>query len=378
MTQGVSFPDTVGVGNIRLGTIERSGGIKWHQSAFLSSLPEEGVTLHDSADRTFTLYPDLSTLDEVPWLAGTRACLCEEAIEGTSQVSPRTYLLRVVQRCHLLGFDPRVSVQPQFRCLQVNGMADQANMARASRANLALPDLSAPWPLTLTRLFDRLVLFLRERGIRIEDGQGWREQDPGLYEITLSPGAPLAVADQATLLRDGIADIFRQLDLVALFGSLVDGEWIERPRAQIALSLWGQEIEPRNLFWDWERKDEEHMSLLLRRSLAALRAIFPGFASLTIPVLPDVAVKEGIRATAPNRLEARIMQACTGADTNFYIAIAVMLASVLYGIEHDGVWALDQQDKPFDRKSTSYARTAASAYLGEEFVEQYASVFVSA
>src|SRR5581483_8746995 len=165
----------------------------------------------------------------------------------------------------------------------------------------------------------------------------------------------------------------------------------------------------RNLFWDEE--GEEHMSETMRQFLAGVLDKLPEMMAFYAPVINSYKrYVEGtwaplnttwgmenrtcaVRIINNGKRAIRVENRVPGADANFYLVFAALLASGLYGIErklqlparlegnaYDPATIAQAiasgQIKPLARNlaaSTDLLENSefARAYLGEEFVEHY-------
>ena len=175
------------------------------------------------------------------------------------------------------------------------------------------------------------------------------------------------------------------------------------------MSLWDRNME-RNLFWD--ESAEGHMSPTMRQFLAGVLDKLPEFMALYAPVINSYKrYVEGtwaplnttwgmdnrtcsVRIINNSKRAIRVENRVPGADANFYLVFAAMLASGLYGIEHqlelparlDGnaYDAGNRYQQPLSAGTSSpLARNLTAAtdlleqsevareYLGTDFVEHF-------
>ena len=174
------------------------------------------------------------------------------------------------------------------------------------------------------------------------------------------------------------------------------------------MSLWDRNLE-RNLFWD--ENAEGRMSPIMRQFLAGLLDKLPEFMALYAPVINSYKrYIEGtwaplnttwgmdnrtcsVRVINNSKRSIRLENRVPGADANFYLVFSAMLASGLYGIEHqlelpdrlEGnaydpatvMAAIERgQIKPLARNLTAATdlleqSEVAREYLGTDFVEHF-------
>lgn len=174
------------------------------------------------------------------------------------------------------------------------------------------------------------------------------------------------------------------------------------------MSLWDIDGE-RNVFWD--DNAEDHMSATMRHFLAGVLQKMPDFMALYAPTINSYKrYIEGtwtplntawgmdnrtcaVRVINSGRKSIRLENRVPGADANFYLVFCGMLASGLYGIEHqlelpsrlDGnaysQAKIEQaiasgQMHPLARNLTSATdlfeqSEVAQEYLGADFVEHF-------
>jgi glutamine synthetase len=176
------------------------------------------------------------------------------------------------------------------------------------------------------------------------------------------------------------------------------------------MSLWDLDME-RNLFWDEEA--EGHMSATMRHFLAGVLVSMPGLMALYAPTINSYkryvagtwtplnatwgwdnrtcavrVINNGPRAI---RIENRV----PGADANFYLVFAAMLAGGLYGIERKLELGPALRGNAYDPATIARASESgpipslarnltlatdlfeqsevAREYFGSEFVEHFAA-----
>ncbi len=365
------------------GKVGMSGHPEWYAipiAAFLQAL-EHQAACHSGG---LWLHPDPNTLRIIPWENQQAACLCEsgevEASDG-QRVSSRMLLAHLERTVRIsLGLEPQMSVALQFCCVQVGERSpfSPGGVRIAGQQNMTLHALQMN-PRPFCNLLTLLEQAMRNYGIALQE-PGWKEAAPGVYEYALVPGSPLAVADQATLLRDGLKKFLRALDLVPIFSSSL-------LRARLSLSFWDLQ-QTRNFFW--EKEETNPIPLTMRLSLAGLQATSQEFAALYAcqpqPSLSDASadaqfgpdVQAHIGYIVPTNLRTRdacIENALPPANTNLYLALSAMLMSAMYGIQNKPllpVQAVGDSEKTFftlEEALAALQSTAAKACLEPDFLQ---------
>ena len=357
----------------------------------------------------FIMEPDLSTFALVPWEDRVASCICDLRAEegGPIHVSPRYILRQLVERAHTLGYEPMAAAELEMRFFR----EDQVSLREKDFG----PNLTPLNPGTNCyvishatadeQLVGTIVRQMREYGVELEGYM--REHGPGMYELNIRYSDVLNAADQALLFKSGVKEISHQMGYIASFMA----KWHDQQDGSSGhshMSLWDRNRE-RNLFWD--ESATGHMSATMQHFLAGVLHKLPEFLALYAPVINSYKrYIEGtwtplnttwgmdnrscaLRVINNGRRAIRIENRVPGADANFYLVFAAMLASGLYGIEQhlelpayiDG----DASDltKLVQALQTSQTRTlarnltaatdlfehseVAREYLGHEFVEHF-------
>jgi glutamine synthetase len=297
----------------------------------------------------FVMEPDLATFALVPWEDRVASCICDLRAEqgGPIKVSPRYILRQLVERARSLGYEPMAAAELEVRIFR----EDQVSLREKDFG----PNLTPLNPGTNCyvishataddELVGTIVRQMREHGVELE-GYG-REHGPGMYELNIRYCDALNAADRAVLFKTGVKEICHQMGYVASFMA----KWHDQEDGSSGhshMSLWDRNRE-RNVFWD--ESADGHMSATMRHFLAGVLSKLPEFLALYAPVINSY--KRYIEGTwAPlnttwgvdnrscamrvinsGRRAMRIENRVPGADANFYLVFAAMLASGLYGIE---------------------------------------------
>jgi glutamine synthetase len=174
------------------------------------------------------------------------------------------------------------------------------------------------------------------------------------------------------------------------------------------LSLWDRNLE-RNLFWD--ESAEGHMSETMRHFLAGVLEKLPEMMAFYAPVINSYKrYVEGtwaplnttwgmenrtcaVRIVNNGKRAIRVENRVPGADANFYLVFAALLASGLYGIERKLQLPDRLEGNAYDPATVAQALASgqikalarnltastdllegsefARAYLGEDFIEHF-------
>ena len=362
---------------------------------------------HGFAD--IVMKPDLATFAPVPWEDHVASSICDLWTEHGEPVTiaPRFILGNLVERARTLGYEPLAASELEFRFFRENQMSLREKDFGPNLTPLnpgmncyAISQASAD-----DHLLSRIARMMTAHGVEIEGYN--REHGPGMYEMNIHYGNVLAAADRTMLFKTGVKEICHQLGYTATFMA----KWNDTEDGSSGhshMSLWDRNLE-RNTFWD--ESAEGHMSTTMRQFLAGILKLLPEFMALYAPVINSY--KRYIEGTwAPlnttwgmdnrtcsvriinnGKRAIRVENRVPGADANFYLVFAGMLASGLYGIEQqlelparlDGnayesatvAKALESgQISPLARNLTEATNLlerseVAKEYLGADFVEHY-------
>ncbi|MHB8600454.1 MAG: glutamine synthetase family protein [Ktedonobacteraceae bacterium] len=353
--------------------------------------------------------PDLATFADVPWEDNVASCICDLWSEHGDPVtiSPRYILNNLVERARGLGFEPMAASELEFRFFRENQMSlrDKDFGPDLTPLNPGMNCYAISQASADDHLLGRIARMMRDHGVEIEGYN--REHGPGMYEMNIHYGNALMAADRTMLFKTGVKEICHQMGLTACFMA----KWNDQEDGSSGhshMSLWDRNLE-RNLFWD--ENAEGRMSPVMRQFLAGLLDKLPEFMALYAPVINSYKrYIEGtwaplnttwgmdnrtcsVRVINNNKRSIRLENRVPGADANFYLVFSAMLASGLYGIEHqlelpdrlDGnaydpatvTAAIERgQIKPLARNLTAATdlleqSEVAREYLGTDFVEHF-------
>ncbi len=372
-------------------------------------LPNLKVSNWEHGFADVILKPDLSTFKLVPWEERIASCVCDIWTEHGDPfvVSPRYVLASVVERARALGYEPMAASELEFRFFR--------ETMPSLRAKDYGPDLQPLNPgmncYSVSQssaddyLLRRIASSMRGHGIEIEGYN--REHGPGMYEMNLHYSDALTAADHTMLFKTGVKEICHQDGLTACFMA----KWNDQEDGSSGhshISLWDRDREC-NLFWD--DSAEGHMSITMRRFLAGVLDKLPEMMAFYAPVINSYKrYVEGtwaplnttwgmenrtcsIRIINNGKKAIRVENRVPGADANFYLVFSALLASGLYGIEHELELPARLDGNAYDlatvaqalasgqikslarnlTESTNLLEQSAFAreYLGEDFIDHF-------
>lgn len=372
-------------------------------------LPNLKVSNIDRGFGDFVMKPDLSTFALVPWEEQVASCVCDLWTEHEEPitVSPRYVLKSLIERARSLGFDPLAASELEMRFFR----EDQVTLREKDFGPTLVPLNPGTNCYVISHataddyLIGHIARQMRRYGIEIEGYN--REHGPGMYEINMRYCAALEAADRTMLFKTGVKELCHQNGFTPTFMA----KWNDQEDGSSGhshMSLWDLNHE-RNVFWDDTAVD--HMSATMRSFLAGVLQKLPEFMALYAPVINSYKrYIEGtwaplntawgmdnrtcaVRVINSGRHSIRLENRVPGADANFYLVFAGMLASGLYGIEQKlelgprldgnaysqakiGQALATGQMHPLARNLTTatdiFERSAvAKDYLGQDFVEHF-------
>jgi glutamine synthetase len=293
--------------------------------------------------------PDLATFALVPWEEQVAACVCDLWTEHGDPVtiSPRFVLQNVIKRAQAMGYEPMAAAELEFRFFRENqiSLREKDFGPNLTPLNPGTNCYSISQASADDHLLGRIARMMRDHGIEIEGYN--REHGPGMYEMNIRYADALTTADRTMLFKTGVKEICHQMGLTATFMA----KWSDQEDGSSGhshISLWDRGLE-RNLFWD--EAAEGHMSPTMRSFLAGVLYALPDFMVLYAPVINSYKrYIEGtwaplnttwgmdnrtcaVRVINNGRRAVRLENRVPGADANFYLVLAAILASGLYGIE---------------------------------------------
>ena len=155
------------------------------------------------------LRPDPQTAARVPWADGTGRMICD-TYWGDGRplgAAPRHVYGRVLDRCHELGYEPLMGVEPEFYLLD----------ASTRRPLFGGYHIFNTVRNTFVPVIERIVDEMRAYGIDIITANS--EYAGSQWEINFMPGRGLEGADRAFSFKNGVKELARSEGLLATFMS---------------------------------------------------------------------------------------------------------------------------------------------------------------
>ncbi len=362
---------------------------------FLPGFPEIGA---QNAWSDMHTVPDLTTLRRFTHVDRTAIVLCDCHWPDHSPVeySPRRILRRQLERCVERGFMPVCAAETEFYVFDEDYESAHAkNWHDLARLHHTMPDYSV----MRSDLDEPLLGAMRRHaiasGIPIETTK--QEWGKGQVELALIYCEALEAADRITLFKTLVKEVAAQHGKAATFMARVSHREAGSS-GHVHQSLWDLGCE-RNLLAD--EADPTTMSDLGRWWLGGQMALacelmplfcpnVNSYKRLDLDTFGPTTVAWGLDVrTVPFRLvgSGRSMNfenRIPGADANFYLVLAGMVAAGLHGIEHrvepPGPPLRTSEEVPGERLPTTLpdalARFEQSAFareaLGEKVVEHVA------
>jgi glutamine synthetase len=288
---------------------------------------------------------DLGTLRRIPWLEKTALVLCDLGDDDGAPIeqAPRRILARQVERLAAHGYRAAVASELEFYVFR-----DSYESARRKHY-LDLEPIAGyleDYHILQTSKEEFLIRDIRNgmqgAGIAIESSKG--EWGCGQEEINFRHGAPIAMADDHVVYKNGVKEIAHRHGVSVTFMAKVD---MRRAGSSFHLhsSLWDRDGE-RSLFAD----PGSAAGALFRHWAAGQLALARDFAWFYAPYLNSYKRYQA-GSFAPTRIawawdnrttgfrmcghgdSLRIENRIPGADANPYLAFAATLAAGLHGVE---------------------------------------------
>ena len=344
--------------------------------------------------------PDWSTLRLYSWFPKTALVVCDTCHEDGSLVSiaPRTMLRRQVERACAAGFGVKAASEIEFFLFRETL---EGSRAKDYAALETLAGYISDYSVFRSSMDEWLIGKLRRNldaaGIEIECSKS--EWGHGQQEVNLVYTDALEMADRHVIFKNGVREMAALEGVQASFMAKWHTDHSSNG-CHIHMSLWRGD-EP--AFYD--PAGERQASAVMRHFLGGMMALARDFQLLYAPTINSYK-RYGEHTFVPTRVTwggdnrtvafricgdgpgARIENRIPGADVNAPAAYAAMLASGLYGIEHEiepvGPFiegsAYDAVDAPplhrDLRDATDAFETSAPArqLLGDDVVDHYSAL----
>ncbi len=352
------------------------------------AFPEWRGNLYD-----IQMVPDLTTL--VEWKPGLDAVIGDYWLNDGRPVPicPRNLVKRLVGRLADHGYAATAAVEIEATLFQESvhearskGYRDLTPLGGSTGATYHLAR-SSDWVACREAIVDRLD----QVGIAWEAGTD--EAAPGQTELNLAPTDPLRLGDSWARTRQVMREVAHERGHTVSFMAKPTAGFGQGAHINISLQSDGV-----NRFFA-----EDGPSELMTHAVGGLLATMAGATSVVMPQItsyrrlvdltgPPTTISWGVnnktaavRAITGHPRYSRLEYRLPGADVNPYLAIAVVLAGVLAGIERrieppaqvaEMAWVLpDSAGVPRIPDTMSKAGAALDAdpllraYLGDEFVD---------
>lgn len=296
-----------------------------------------------------TLLPDLSTLRPAAWLDGIAICLADPYDKAHGEylpLSPRVILKTQISRLRTLHRRVRVGTELEFYLFRNSPRELRKAGFRGLEPTTLVPaDFMIHEGNGYEAFFHSLRADLHASGIEVEAAQS--EWGTGQWEMTFVYGEPLEMADRHALYKLAVRDSATAAGMSATFMArpLNDGQ--PGSSCHVHLSMVDDEGAP--VFWDGQ--DPERMSPALRSAVGGVLGHLTDFMAWYAPTVnsyrrttsTDVAGwgrtwgvdnrTTSVRIVGHKPADLRLEFRAPGADTNPYLTLAGLLASVRDGIE---------------------------------------------
>lgn len=324
-----------------------SGGVAFCRSVY-GTTPLGGVVDFEGGISAglpdIVAFPDLDTLQQVPWEPGVAHCIADlfNADGSPSQESPRYVLRHLVEAFTELGLRPIVGPELEFYVLEEDASA-ACGWRRYGE--------STGHVYTTGRKGDPQNILLE--ALRQLGGYGLdvvaanHEFCSGQYEINLWHGDALDAADRAHRFKDAVKELARRRGHLATF---MPKPFNDEGGSGFHLHFSIVDAEDAPLFADPSAPDG--LSRLARHAIGGILAHAPAIAAVSNPTInsykrfgPDTLApwlidwgldnRSAMLRVPPERGGATRLELRLGdASANSYLAVAGMLAGALLGIRN--------------------------------------------
>lgn len=338
-------------------------------------------------------FPDVSTLQPVPWEPGVAHCIADvfNPDGSSSQESPRSVLKRVVTRFAELGMRPIAGPELEFYLLEPDESSGTGwKRYGEATGNVYVAGLKGDPENTLLRTLRQLSAY----GLEVVAAN--HEFSSGQFEINLWHSEALDAADRAFRFKAAIQELARQDGKLATFMAKPFNDE-GGSGFHLHFSTWDDEATP--LFDDPDSADG--LSKTARSAIAGVLTHAPALAAISNPTInsykrfgPDTLApwlidwgldnRSAMVRIPPERGRASRMELRLGdASANPYLAIAGLLGAAYLGIR-DGLTAPEPLEgygydpAKADKLPADLPTALAALEADTELAEVLGDVFVTA
>ena len=288
----------------------------------------------------FGMRPDLDTLRPVPWQEGTVMCIADLHWADDTDVapSPRQILQRQIARLAERGWEAFAGTELEFLVfLDTYEEAWHKGYRDLTPANLYNVDYSMLGTARVEPLIRRIRNAMAEAGMIVETSKG--ECNFGQHEINFLYGPVQRTCDEHSIYKNGAKEIAAQEGMALSFIAKYNER--EGNSCHIHLSvvrddgsaLFADEPETFDRFLAGQLACLPDLTLFFAPNINSYKRFAAGsFAPTAVAWGNDnrTCSMRVVGHGAARRVESRL----PGADVNPYLAVAAMIASGLYGIDH--------------------------------------------
>ncbi len=335
----------------------------------METVPGYAVANWEKGYGDFVMKPDMATLRRLPWLEGTALVLCDVLDHHHHDLahSPRAILKKQLARLSERKMRAFFASELEFYLFdETYESAHQKRYADLKTAGTYIQDYHILQTTKEEGVMRAVRKGLQGAGIAVENSKG--EWGPGQEEVNVRYGDALFMADDHTILKNGIKEIAFGLEKAVTFMAKWDHA-LAGSSSHIHASLWDTGGK-KPLFFD--PKAEHGMSSLMRQFMAGQLKYAREITWFLAPYInsykrfqvgtfaPTRAIWSHDNRTAGFRLcggdtkAIRVECRIGGADLNPYLAFAALIAAGLAGI---------------DEKLELEPAFAGDAYLGKNLRE---------
>ncbi|GAA4535933.1 glutamine synthetase family protein [Amycolatopsis samaneae] len=344
----VGYPDLMGTERSREVLVEQLPAVLEHGLAFCRAVfhtTTRGETLDvagglDAGLPDVKVFPDLSTIADIPWEEGVASCLGDvfDPSGEPSDESPRTVLRGIVEAFHATGRHPVVGPELEYFVLERDGDGWRRYGDESGNIYVTGAKGDPDGHLTAT------LRHLRDFGLGVTAGN--HEFCPGQFEVNLAHSAALDSVDRAFRFKSAIKELERRAGRMATFmAKPFNGEGASGFHLHVSLT----DEDGRNVGVD--PAGEFGLAPVLRHALAGVLTHAPALAALANPTVnsykrfgPDTLApwlidwgldnRSAMVRVPPERGEAtRIELRLPDSSANPYLLYGGVLAAMQLGIE---------------------------------------------